>query len=91
MRASSDGEAWADAAEVVGEAGAGEVGFDFGEDAGADMDGFGVFAEGAGHGDEDAVDLGLFFVEEADEFIVLLDGFEGFHEDGLRRRTTSRG
>ena len=73
----------ADAVEGVGEAGAGEVGFDFGEDGGAEMDGGGVLAEGAGHGDEDAVDLGLFFVEEADEFVVLLDGFEGFDEDGL--------
>ncbi len=47
------------------------------------MDRGGVFAEGAGHGDEDAVDLGLLFVEEADELVVLLDGFEGFDEDGL--------
>jgi hypothetical protein len=27
----------------------------------------------------------LFFVEEANEFIVLLDGLEGFNEDGLAR------
>ncbi len=43
----------------------------------------GVFAERASHGDEDAVNFGLFFVEEADELVVLLDGFEGFDEDGL--------
>ena len=73
----------ADAVEGDGEAGAGEVGFDLGEDAGAEVDRRGVFAEGAGHGDEDAVNLGLLFVEEADEFVVLLDGFEGFDEDGL--------
>ena len=69
-----------------GEASAGEVGFDFGEDAGAEVDRRGVFAECAGHGDEDAVNLGLFFIEQANEFIVLLDGFEGFDEDGLAGR-----
>ena len=47
----------AGAVEVVGEAGAGEVGFDFGKDGGAEVDGCGVLAECAGHGDEDAVDL----------------------------------
>ena len=59
--------------------------------AGAEVDRRGVLAESAGHGDEDAVDLGLFFVEEADELVVLLDGFEGFHEDGLagRRRAVN--
>jgi len=71
------------AVQVDCEAGAGGVGFDFGEDAGSEVDGFGVLGEGAGHGDEDAVDLGLLFVEEADELIVLLDGFEGFDEDSL--------
>ena len=33
--------------------------------------------------DEDAMDFGLLFVEEADELVVLLDGFHGFDEDGL--------
>jgi len=77
------GEGGAGAEEGFCEAGPGGVGFYFGEDGCAEVDGGGVLAERAGHGDEDAVDLGLLFVEEADEFVVLLDGFEGFHEDGL--------
>ncbi len=32
------------------------------------------------------MDFGEFFVEEADEFVVLLDGFEGFDVDGLAAR-----
>jgi hypothetical protein len=28
------------------------------------------------------MDFGLFFVKEADEFVVLFDGVEGFDEDG---------
>ena len=77
------GEGGADAGERVGEAGAGEVGLDFGEDAGAEEEGVGVAADGAGQCEEDAVDLGLLFVEQADEFVVLLDGFEGFDKDRL--------
>ncbi len=76
-------EGRADAVEGDGETGAGEVRFDFGEDAGAEVDRGGVLAERVGHGYEDAVNLGLFFVEETDEFVVLLDGLEGFDEDGL--------
>ena len=79
------GERRAGALEVVGEAGAGEVGFYFGEDGGAEVDGVGELADGAGEGEEDAVDLGLLFVEEADELVVLLDGFEGFHKYSLSR------
>ncbi len=33
------------------------------------------------------MDFGLFFFEEADEFVVLLDGFERLDVDGLARRT----
>ena len=77
--------------EVVGEAGAGEVGFDLGEDVGAEEDGRRLLADGAGQRDEDAVDLALLLVEEADELVVLLDGFEGFDEDGLAGRRTPRG
>jgi hypothetical protein len=36
-----------------------------------------------GHGEEDAVDLGQFFFEEADELVVELDGFERLKIDGL--------
>ena len=59
------------------------MGFDFGKDGGAELDCVGVLAECSRHGDEDAVDLRLFFVEEANKLVVLLDGFEGFHEYGL--------
>jgi hypothetical protein len=75
-----------DAVQCVGEAGAGHVGLDLGEDAGAEVDCGGLLAERAGHGDEDAVDLGLLLVEQADELVVLLDGFEGLDEDGLPGR-----
>ncbi len=40
-------------------------------------------ADLAGEGDEDAMNLGLLFFEEADQFVVLLDGFEGLDVDGL--------
>src|ERR1700732_2949870 len=43
-------------------------------------------ADEAGEGDEDAVDLGLFFFEQADEFVVLLDGFERLDVDRLPGR-----
>src|SRR5277367_548323 len=47
------------------------------------MDRFGVFADAAGHFEEDAMNLGELFVEQADEFVILLDGFQGFDVDGL--------
>jgi hypothetical protein len=33
------------------------------------------------------MDLGLFFLEQPDQFVVLLDGFEWFHKDGLSAGT----
>ena len=63
------------AVEFGGEAGADEVGFDFGEDGGACRECGRLGGEGSGEGYEDAVDLGLLFVEEANEFVVLFDGF----------------
>src|SRR5271167_5024078 len=42
-----------------------------------------VFADAAGHFEEDAMNLGELFVEQADEFVILLDGFQGFDVDGL--------
>ena len=35
------------------------------------------------------MDFGLFIIEQADEVVVLLDGFERFHEDGLSAGTGS--
>ena len=43
----------------------------------------GLLAEARSHFKEDAVDLALFIFEQADEFIVLLDGFQRLDEDGL--------
>src|ERR1700719_2341136 len=82
-------EAGADAVEGGGEARAGEVGFNFGEDAGAKVDGRSVFTERMGHGDENAMNLRLLFIEQADEFVVLLDSLQRFDEYGLSggRRT----
>ena len=42
-----------------------------------------VFAKRTRHRDEDAVYLRLFFVEQAHEFVILLDGLERFHKDCL--------
>ena len=47
------------------------------------MDRDGLLAESPRHGDENAMDLGLFLVEKAYELVVLLDGFQGLDEDGL--------
>ncbi len=82
-------EAGADAIQSGGEACPGEVGFDFGEDAGAEVDCRGVFAERTSHRNENSMNLGLLFIEQADELVVLLDGFKRFDEYGLsgRRRT----
>src|SRR5216683_6053976 len=79
----------ADAIQSGGEACASEVGVDFGEDAGAEVDCCSVFAKRTCHCDENAMNLGLLFIEQADELVVLLDGFERFDEYGLsgRRRT----
>ena len=42
-----------------------------------------VAADLAGERDEDAVNFGLLFFDEADQFVVLLDGFERLNVDGL--------
>ena len=69
--------------EVAGEAGAGEKAVDQSEDACAIDEGLGVGTDLAGEGYEDAMDFGLFFFEEANELVVLLDGFKGFDEHCL--------
>ena len=57
-----------------------------GQDGSAQGEGVGVFRDGAGERDQNAVDFGLLFVEQADEFVVLLDGFHRLDEDGLAGR-----
>ena len=80
----------ADAVEVDWRSGRGRSGIRPRRGCGAEVDRVGVLAERAGHGDENAMNLGLLFIEETDQLVVLLDGVEGFDEDGLRRRRTSR-
>ena len=79
-------DGWGNAVVVAGKAGARQQAVDQCENAGAIDERRGVGADLAGEGDEDAMDLGLFFFEEADQFVVLLDGFEGLDIHGLARR-----
>ncbi len=79
----SAGKARRDAVEFLGEAGAGEERIDFCEDGGSGEDGRGDLGDLPGHLEEDAMNFGLLFFEQADEVVVELDGFEGFHVDGL--------
>ena len=72
------GDGGGDAVEVAGETGAGLQAVDQGEDAGAFDKAYGVSADLARESDEDAMDFGLLFLDEADQLVVLLDGFEGF-------------
>ena len=44
-----------------------------------------VSADLAREGDKDTVNLGLFFFEEADELVILLDGFERLYIHRLAR------
>src|SRR6266446_2287374 len=76
-----------DAVVVFGEAGFGELKFQFGEDVGSGQNRVGVFSNLARHLEEDAMNLGLFFIEQAHEFVVLLDGFERLDKDGLSAGT----
>ena len=74
-----------DAGAVVlfGEAGLGELEFQFAQDFYCGEDGAGLGADSGGHFEQDAVNFGQLFFEQADEFVVLLDGFEGLDENGL--------
>ena len=62
---------------VFGEAGFGELEFKFGQDLRGGQDRVRVFSDVARHLQQDAMNLGLFFIQQADQFVVLLDGFEG--------------
>ena len=72
---------------VFGEAGFGELEFEFGEDVGGGQNRIRVFADLARHFQQDAMDLGLFFIQQAHQFVVLLDGFERLDKDGLSAGT----
>ena len=64
-----------DAVEVARKTGAGEEAVDQSEDSSTVDQGLRVGADLAGEGDEDAMDLSLFLFEEADQLVILLDGF----------------
>ena len=81
------GQSYGYAVVVFGEAGFGELEFEFGEDFSGGQDCLGVLANLSRHLQEDAMDLGLFFIQQADEFIVLLDGFERLDKHGLSAGT----
>src|SRR3977135_4635216 len=71
---------------IFGEASFGELELEFGEDVGSGQNRIRVLSDLARHLEEDAMDLGLFFIQQAHEFVVLLDGFERLNEDGLSAR-----
>ncbi len=68
---------------LLSEAGLGELQLEFAEDFDGGEDGLGLLAEAGRHFEEDAMDFALLVFEEANEFVVLLDGFEGLDENGL--------
>ena len=70
---------------VAGKAGAGLEAIDQRQDARAFDQSMSVAAHLAGERHEDAVNLGLLFFDEADQFVVLLDGFQRLHVDRLTR------
>jgi len=74
-----------DAVEAAGKAGAGQEAIDLGENASALDQRMRVAGDLAREGDEDAMDLGLFLFEKADELVVLLDGFERLDVNGQAR------
>jgi len=68
---------------VFGEVGFGELQFEFGEDIERDANWFSLRSDAFGHLDQNAVNLDEFFFQEANEFVVLLDGFERLDKYGL--------
>ena len=72
---------------VFGEAGFGELEFEFGEDVGGGQNRIRVFADLARHFKQDAMDLALFFIQQAHQFVILLDGFERLDKHGLSAGT----
>ena len=57
--------------------------FQFGQHFGGGQDRVGVFTDAAGHLQQNPVDFRLFFVQQPDQFVILLDGFEGFDKNRL--------
>ena len=72
-----------DAFELLREDGDGLVCVELGEDFGAERERGCMNGHSARHRNEDAVDLGLFVVEQARELVVLLDRLHWLEVDGL--------
>ena len=76
---------------VAGEAGAGLQAVNQREDARAFNQAMRIAADLAGERDKDAMNLGLLFFNQADQLVVLLDGFERLDVDRLARTNWRRG
>src|SRR5271169_617105 len=74
---------------VFGEARLGKLEFQFGEDIRGSQNRVGVFPDVARHLEQDAMNLGLLFIQQADPFVVLLDGLERLYKHGLSAGTRS--
>ena len=57
--------------------------FQLGERVGGGEDGGGVLSDPPGHFEQDAMDFGEFLIQQTNQFVILLDGFERFDEYGL--------
>src|SRR5262249_45726140 len=69
--------------EIAGEAAAGEEAVEFSDGCGSGFEGTADGAKAIGEFFENAEDFGGFVFGKLNELVVALDGFEGFHEDGL--------
>src|ERR1035441_7280486 len=65
------GQSYGYAVVVFGEAGFGELKFQFGQYVGGGENRFGVLSDLACHLEQDAMDFGLFLIQQADQFVVL--------------------
>ena len=79
-------DGWSDAVVVAGKAGAGLEAIDERKNARAFDESLSIAAHLAGERHKDAVNLGLLFFDEADQLVVLLDGFKRLDVDRLTRR-----
>ena len=68
---------------VLGEAGLDELQFQLSKHRGRRRNFNRVLPDLCGHLHQNAMDLCQFLFQQADQFIVLLDGFKRFHKDRL--------
>src|SRR5579872_5704445 len=72
-----------DAVVVLGEAGFGKLQFQFGEDFHRGRNRFRILADAASHFEKNAANFSLFLIEQANEFVVLLDSFQRLDKNRL--------